>query len=50
LLLAIPPEEFARGIEGLEALGKKWPSLSNPALWRSVDPTAGMPKSYPVNP
>ena len=46
LLLAMPPEEFVRGIEGLEGLGKSGFRYRIPPYGAHMDPSAGMSKSY----
>lgn len=47
MLLAMPPDEFARGIEGLEGLAKAGLRYPIPPYGSHVDPSAGMAKSYP---
>lgn len=46
LLLAMPPEEFARGIEGLEGLAKNGFRYPIPPYGAHMDPSAGMTRSY----
>ena len=46
LLLAMPPEEFVRGIEGLEGLGKSGFRYRIPPYGAHMDPSAGMNKRY----
>jgi uncharacterized protein (DUF169 family) len=48
LLLAMPPEEFARGIEGLEGLAKNGFRYPIPPYGAHMDPSAGMTKSYTI--
>jgi len=48
LLLAMPPEEFARGIEGLEGLAKNGFRYPIPPYSAQADPSAGMTKSYTI--
>lgn len=47
LLLAMPPDEFARGIEGLEGLSKAGLRYPIPPYSPQVDPATGMAVSYP---
>ena len=46
LLIAMPPDEFARGIEGLEALSKNGLRYPIPPYGAHADPSEGMAKSY----
>jgi uncharacterized protein (DUF169 family) len=46
LLLAMPPDEFARGIEGLEGLAKAGFRYPIPPYGAHMDPSAGMTRSY----
>ena len=46
LLIAMPPDEFARGIEGLEALSKNGLRYPIPPYGAHADPSEGMGKSY----
>ncbi|MEC8173261.1 MAG: DUF1177 family protein, partial [Pseudomonadota bacterium] len=46
LLIAMPPDEFARDIEGLEALSKNGQRYSIPRYGAHADPSEGMGKSY----
>jgi uncharacterized protein (DUF169 family) len=48
LLLAMSPEEFARGIEGLEGLAKNGFRYPIPPYSAQADPSAGMTKSYTI--
>lgn len=48
LLLAMPPEEFARGIEGVEGLAKAGFRYPIPPYGAHMDPSAGMSRSYQV--
>ena len=47
MLLAMPPDEFARGIEGLEALSKNGLRYPIPPYGAQMDPALGMARSYP---
>ena len=47
MLLAMPPDEFARGIEGLEGLAKAGLRYPIPPYGAHADPSLGMAKSYP---
>lgn len=47
MLLAMPPDEFARGIEGLEALSKRGLRYPIPPYGAQMDPSFGMAVSYP---
>jgi len=47
MLLAMPPDEFARGIEGLEGLSKAGLRYPIPPYSPQVDPAMGMAVSYP---
>ena len=46
LLMACPPDEFQRGVEGLKALYKNGFRYPYPSYGAFVDPAAGMAKSY----
>jgi len=46
LLLAMPPDEFARGIEGLQGLSAKGLRYPIPPYGAQMDPAAGMAASY----
>ena len=46
LLIAMPPDEFARGIEGLEALSNNGLRYPIPPYGAHADPSEGMGKSY----
>jgi uncharacterized protein (DUF169 family) len=46
MLLAMPPDEFARGIEGLEALAKRGLRYPIPPYGAQMDPSLGMAVSY----
>ncbi len=48
LLVALPPEEFARGIEGLEGLGKSGFRYPIPPYGAHTDPSMGMTRSYTI--
>ncbi len=48
LLLAMPPDEFVRGIEGIEALAKAGLRYPIPPYGAYMDPSVGMAKSYPL--
>ncbi len=47
MLLAMPPDEFARGIEGLEALSRNGLRYPIPPYGAHMDPALGMARSYP---
>jgi uncharacterized protein (DUF169 family) len=47
MMLAMPPDEFARGVEGLEGLSKVGIRFPIPPYGAQMDPTAGMEVSYP---
>ncbi len=47
LLLALPPDEFARGIEGLEGLGRVGLRYPIPPYGAHMDPAMGLAASYP---
>jgi len=47
MLLAMPPDEFARGIEGLEGIGKVGLRYPIPPYGAQMDPSFGMAVSYP---
>jgi len=47
MLLAMPPDEFARGVEGLEALSKRGLRYPIPPYGAQMDPSFGMAVSYP---
>lgn len=47
LLLAMPPDEFARGIEGLEGIGRVGLRYPIPPYGSQMDPAFGMAVSYP---
>jgi uncharacterized protein (DUF169 family) len=49
MLLAMPPDEFARGIEGLEGIGKVGLRYPIPPYGSQMDPSFGMAVSYPGN-
>ena len=46
LLIAMPPDEFACGIEGLEALSKNGLRYPIPPYGADADPSEGMANSY----
>ena len=46
MLLAMPPDEFVRGIEGLRALGKVGLRYPIPPYGTQMDPALGMSASY----
>ncbi len=46
MLLAMPPAEFARGIEGLQGLGKVGLRYPIPPWGAQADPSEGMSVSY----
>ena len=46
LLMACPPDEFARGIGGLKALAKNGLRYPYPPFSAFADPAEGMSKSY----
>lgn len=46
MLLAMPPDEFARGIEGLEGLSKVGLRYPIPPYGAHMDPSHGMARSY----
>ena len=46
MLLAMPPDEFVRGIEGLRALGKAGLRYPIPPYGTQMDPAHGMSASY----
>jgi uncharacterized protein (DUF169 family) len=46
MLIAMPPEEFARGVEGLEGIGKVGLRYPIPPYGAHVDPAEGMGASY----
>ncbi len=48
LLLAMPPDEFARGIEGLEGLAKAGLCYPISPYGAHMDPSVGMARSYPL--
>lgn len=45
-MIAMPPDEFARGIEGVEALSKSGLRYPIPPYGAHMDPSEGMGKSY----
>lgn len=47
MLLAMPPDEFARGIEGLQGIGKVGLRYPIPPYGSQMDPSFGMAVSYP---
>jgi uncharacterized protein (DUF169 family) len=47
MLLAMPPDEFARGVEGLEGIGKVGLRYPIPPYGAQMDPAMGMAVSYP---
>jgi uncharacterized protein (DUF169 family) len=47
MLLAMPPDEFARGIEGLDGIGKVGLRYPIPPYGAQMDPALGMARSYP---
>ncbi len=47
MLLAMPPDEFARGIEGLRGLGRVGLRYPIPPYGTQMDPAHGMSASYP---
>jgi len=47
MLLAMPPDEFMRGIEGGEGIGKVGLRFPIPPYGTQMDPAMGMGKSYP---
>jgi len=47
MLLAMPPDEFARGIEGLHGLSKAGLRYPIPPYGPQMDPSMGMAVSYP---
>ncbi|MDE0943406.1 MAG: DUF169 domain-containing protein [Alphaproteobacteria bacterium] len=47
MLLAMPPDEFVRGMEGLEGIGKVGLRYPIPPYGTQMDPTRGMSVSYP---
>lgn len=47
MLLAMPPDEFARGIEGLHGLAKSGLRYPIPPYGSQMDPSFGMGASYP---
>ena len=46
LLIAMPPEEFARGVEGLEGLARVGLRYPIPPYGAHMDPSEGMSRSY----
>ena len=46
LLMACPPDEFLRAIEGMGHLGKNGLRYPFPPYGAAIDPSAGMAKSY----
>ena len=46
MLIALPPDEFARGVEGLEGIGKVGLRYPIPPYGAHMDPSEGMSKSY----
>ena len=46
LLMACPPDEFARGVDGLRELAKNGLRYPYPPYGAFADPSAGMSKSY----
>jgi uncharacterized protein (DUF169 family) len=46
MLIAMPPEEFARGVEGLEGISKKGLRYPIPPFSAQADPSEGMAASY----
>jgi len=48
MLLAMPPDEFARGVEGLEGIGKVGLRYPIPPYGAHMDPALGMARSYPA--
>ncbi|GHD45695.1 hypothetical protein GCM10017083_13990 [Thalassobaculum fulvum] len=46
LLMACPPDEFVRGVDGLKALAKNGLRYPYPPYGAFADPAAGMSKSY----
>ena len=47
MLLAMPPDEFVRGMEGLAGIGKVGLRYPIPAYGTQMDPAMGMGHSYP---
>lgn len=47
MLLAMPPDEFARGIEGVEGIGRVGLRYPIPPYGSHMDPSLGMAASYP---
>ena len=47
LLLAMPPDEFARGIEGLEGIGRVGLRYPIPPYGSQMDPSLGMEVGEP---
>ena len=47
MLLAMPADEFVRGMEGLEGLSKAGLRYPIPPYGPQMDPSLGMAKSYP---
>jgi uncharacterized protein (DUF169 family) len=47
MLLAMPPDEFMRGLEGLAGIGKVGLRYPIPPYGTQMDPAMGMGKSYP---
>ena len=47
MLLAMPPDEFVRGMEGLNGIGKVGLRYPIPAYGTQMDPGMGMGRSYP---
>ncbi len=47
MLLAMPPDEFMRGLEGLAGIGKVGLRYPIPPYGTQMDPALGMGKSYP---
>ncbi len=46
MLLAIPPEEFVRGMEGLEGIGRVGLRYPIPGYGTEIDPGMGMGHNY----
>lgn len=48
MLLAMPPDEFVRGVEGLEGIAKAGLRYPIPPYGAHMDPSLGMARSYPA--
>ena len=46
MLIAMPPEEFARGVEGMEKLSRVGLRYPIPPYGAHMDPSEGMSASY----